>query len=238
MSENTAGYFDEPPEEQIDNYEKRADGKWYIKAELEDAVATCGTPYIRTSVKLGDIEVELDPRKEQNIWGSQMENGEVYMSGVGDVNSKEKGSAARYNGDKPPMHFIPLRQQVLVFQGYSGYDADLGNFLAYLADWEEGRGEISTVVSMLGVDDLIEAAYVWQHGAEKYAAWNWTKGMAWSIPLACISRHIIEIVVGNEKDDESGRTHWGHVVCNLLMLEHFVRFFPEGDDRPPAEMFR
>jgi hypothetical protein len=42
---------------------------------------------------------------------------------------------------------------------------------------------------------------------------------------------------GEETDQESGRSHWGHVACNVIMLVHFEQFYPEGDDRPPATVW-
>ena len=81
-----------------------------------------------------------------------------------------------------------------------------------------------------------EVVRVWEHGATKYAAWNWTKGMSWSIPYACIMRHLIAWMWrGEENDPESGCSHLAHVVCNVMMLMHYAKFYPEGDDRPLKE---
>ena len=77
-----------------------------------------------------------------------------------------------------------------------------------------------------------EVAYVWQYGADKYAAWNWAKGMPWSVPYACALRHLFAWFRGERNDPESGCSHLAHVVCNVMMLLHFENGYPEGDDRP------
>jgi hypothetical protein len=112
---------------------------------------------------------------------------------VGDVNSKERGTGARYNGGKPDLSLIPLVT-------------------------------------------LEDEARVWMHGREKYASWNWTKGMAWSIPLACALRHLSKWQAGEDLDQESGLPHLAHAMCNLRMLTLFATNYPEGDDRPVKEL--
>lgn len=108
---------------------------------------------------------------------------------IGDVNSAEKGSGARYNDGKPAFHLIPLCT-------------------------------------------LEDEARVWEYGRRKYAAWNWAKGMAWSVPLACALRHLSAWQRGEDIDPESGLPHLAHVSCNIRMLTLYSRTFPEGDDRP------
>lgn len=108
---------------------------------------------------------------------------------VGDVNSSEKGTGARYNDNKPDYSLIPL-------------------------------------------STLEDEVRVWEYGKRKYAAWNWAKGMAWTIPFACCLRHLAAWQRGEENDQESGLPHLAHAICNLRMLTHYSRAYPEGDDRP------
>lgn len=108
---------------------------------------------------------------------------------IGDVNSDEKGSGARYNANKVRYELIPTH--------------------------------------------LLEStARVFEHGARKYSEWNWTKGMPWSVLIGCIKRHLAAIERGEDIDPESGERHVGHLMCNALMLEHYMNLYPEGDDRP------
>lgn len=113
--------------------------------------------------------------------------------GIGDVNSKEKGSGARYNIGKADLSLIPLVT-------------------------------------------LEEEAMVWEYGKAKYAAWNWAKGMNWSVPYACALRHLSAWQRGEEIDPESGQSHLAHVMCNIRMLMLFSKTYQEGDDRPPKEL--
>ncbi len=79
---------------------------------------------------------------------------------------------------------------------------------------------------------LEDEARVWEHGRKKYAAWNWAKGMAWSVPFGCAMRHLAAWQRGEELDPESGLPHLAHAMCNLRMLTLYATQYPEGDDRP------
>lgn len=114
---------------------------------------------------------------------------------IGDVNSNEKGSGARYNDDKPDFSLIPL-------------------------------------------STLEDEARVWAYGAKKYKAWNWAKGMPWSVPYACAMRHLSAWQRGEDIDPESGQPHLAHVMCNIRMLTLYSKTYPEGDDRPPKELLK
>lgn len=86
--------------------------------------------------------------------------------------------------------------------------------------------------SLLPLHLMEPVARVWELGAKKYAAWNWAKGMSWSVPIACMIRHIAAYMRGETIDPESGQSHMAHVICNAMMLLHFEEFYTEGDDRP------
>jgi hypothetical protein len=90
--------------------------------------------------------------------------------------------------------------------------------------------------SLIPMGTLEEEARVWMYGRQKYAAWNWTKGMAWSVPFACAMRHMAAWQRGEECDPESGLPHLAHAMCNLRMLTLYSKTFPQGDDRPVKEL--
>lgn len=152
---------------------------------------------------------------------------------VGDVNSSAKGSGARFNNGKAPYDLVPLRELVhsLEYAGVS--DGPEMQALACLALWQEGEDTrfLHHALLALGVGGWGECAHVFDYGRHKYAAWNWTKGMAWSIPLACAVRHLLAMLGEEVNDPESGLPHRGHIFCNICMLLTYTRTFQEGDDR-------
>jgi hypothetical protein len=86
--------------------------------------------------------------------------------------------------------------------------------------------------SLIPLCTLEDEARVWMHGRAKYAAWNWAKGMPWSVPYACTIRHLSAWQRGEDIDAESHLPHLAHAMCNLRMLTLYAQSFPEGDDRP------
>ena len=164
---------------------------------------------------------------------------ESTSKGVGDVNSTEKGSGARFNTGKAPFELIPLE---IIAQYYDNLSEDFTATSEFDALWalrSLGRWQVTGVnshlydaLNFLGTGGWPECAQVFDYGKRKYAEWNWAKGMAWSIPLACAARHLIAIMGFEEDDPESRLPHRGHVFCNIVMLLTYAKTFPEGDDRP------
>jgi hypothetical protein len=86
--------------------------------------------------------------------------------------------------------------------------------------------------SLLPLNTLEDEVRVWMYGKNKYAAWNWAKGMPWSVPYACLLRHLAAWQRGEENDPESGLPHLAHAACNLRMLTLYASTYKDGDDRP------
>lgn len=78
-----------------------------------------------------------------------------------------------------------------------------------------------------------EVVAVLQYGAEKYAPFNWYKGMDYSRCFNSTQRHLTAWLAGEDKDPETGLSHLAHAACNLLFLLAFVREGRGNDDRPP-----
>jgi hypothetical protein len=162
--------------------------------------------------------------------------------GIGDVNSNEKGSGARFNNGKPAMELLPLREvATLLMEPYVKAEIIPAEIAAisHLAAFQEGADNaVFAAMKVLGdpQETLVECAQVFDYGKRKYAEWNWAKGMNWSIPLACAVRHLMAMLRGEWIDPieekGSGLPHRGHVMCNLMMLATYLRTFREGDDRP------
>lgn len=154
---------------------------------------------------------------------------------VGDVNSEARGSGARFNSGKAPMEFIPMRAVAAMLSGTLPEDAEM--MLEALVRFEEGEDAAIDAALAYGSASAASAARVFAFGAEKYAAWNWAKGMPWSVPLACIKRHLLAAGRREEADEESRLPHVSHALCNVVMLQHYVVHYREGDDRPPRSVF-
>lgn len=158
---------------------------------------------------------------------------------IGDINSKEPGSGARFNDGKPPFRFIPwtaLAAWAVARLDNEQLQAEsvrrIVNAAECLAPWEFGFGSASRALGYASFEDLTRAADQYAYGAQKYDDWNWALGMLWSVPSECAKRHFAKAVVGLELDDESGVPHTGAFWCNVLMLSHLTKHYPEGDDRP------
>lgn len=163
------------------------------------------------------------------------------LAGVGDIHGNEKGSGARFNSGKDKVEYIPAEVIADVYDMLGHHNAI--TILRSIGDFEVGRDDDERYYLSLAYN-LIPIEHRWKStgeqfhfGAKKYAAWNWSKGMNWSVPIACIKRHCIKILEGEEIDQESGVHHYGAIGCNLTMLMHYVKYFQEGDDRPPKEYF-
>ena len=161
---------------------------------------------------------------------------------VGDIDSDLKGTGARYNNGKPDYSLV-LLHDLAEFISNSEYNLCVNDYLfdtlTSLASFQETHDErfLKAALQELGIRAFEESTYVFTYGAAKYKSWNWCKGMAWSVPLACAVRHLLAAIQGQEYDEESKRLHIGHVVCNILMLLHYSRHYKEGNDLPPLSCF-
>jgi hypothetical protein len=147
---------------------------------------------------------------------------------VGDITSNE-----RFNDGKLPMDFIPSQYWHYQWKGIKGCPQHV---MLALNAFESGN--LDALKEWFTHDAppnwMNDAARVFEYGAKKYAAWNWAKGMDWSVPIGCILRHTQKIIDGEELDEESGMPHTGHITCNMIMLDWFADHYPEGNNLPPA----
>ncbi|HEX7906733.1 MAG TPA: dATP/dGTP diphosphohydrolase domain-containing protein [Paraburkholderia sp.] len=155
--------------------------------------------------------------------------------GIGDITSTTKGTAARYNAGKAPLELIPLRIIAEQARRASGvkFESEIRALFA-LARFQEGGGIDDLLAAIAAIGPAWdECAAVFDYGRAKYDEWNWAKGFAWSVPIACAARHVLfGMMAGEQNDGESKLPHRGHFLCNIVMLLTFIRTYPEGDDRP------
>ena len=107
------------------------------------------------------------------------------------------------------------------------------DFLILLKKWQRKECNAKTLLNSFCQADILDAARVLEFGKEKYAAWNWTRGMKYSVVTGSILRHLWKIMMSSEAiDDESELPHWGHIACNVIFLVHYEDYYKAGDDRP------
>jgi len=176
-----------------------------------------------------------------------MEESTMTDTGIGSLESQEKGSAARKNAGKPTWSSLPLQQVADLMLamtrtqpafGLSALTAALGAFQA------EGTHYRAFDVLELGTRYLMQATgtnfdgamcqviKVWELGEKKYARYNWMKGMPWTETINSAQRHVMHMFNGEQIDKDSGEHHAAHFICNAMMMLHFVQYYPEGNDLP------
>lgn len=162
---------------------------------------------------------------------------------IGDIHSTARGSGARYNEGKPAMELIPLRAVADSFWCPMSAESDLEVArvqcaLEHLGEFQiTGKAAALRSALRLLTPYWEDCARVFEYGRTKYASWNWIKGMPWSSVIGCAARHAHAYLRGDDVDHESGLSHIGHLLCNIVMLYTFVDTYPEGNDLPPSELF-
>lgn len=79
---------------------------------------------------------------------------------------------------------------------------------------------------------LAGLAEVLKFGANKYASWNWAKGISYTRLIAALLRHTFAILRGELIDPESGLPHINHVGCCWMFLSHHMAVRPDMNDLP------
>lgn len=84
---------------------------------------------------------------------------------------------------------------------------------------------------LLPPDAVEEIVKVLAFGAEKYGAYNWAKGMAWSRVFAALMRHMWAWWARKGTDPETGLSHLAHAGCCILFLLAYEKRKVGTDDR-------
>lgn len=106
-----------------------------------------------------------------------------------------------------------------------------GQILLTGAKKDEGKPRWELVAG-----DAVEGvAKVLTFGANKYAARNWEKGIAYGRVFGAIMRHLWKWWGGEDKDSETGLSHLDHAMCEIMFLSAYEKRGKNGtvqDDRP------
>lgn len=76
---------------------------------------------------------------------------------------------------------------------------------------------------------------VLEYGAKKYEVDNWKEGYPIRRTFSSLMRHLTAFMEGEDIDPESGCSHLGHAMCNLLFMQYMLDNKPEYDDRIKKE---
>lgn len=86
--------------------------------------------------------------------------------------------------------------------------------------------------SLVDFPSLEPMVRVLEFGAQKYSRNNWKKGLPINSIIDSLMRHVIAYKEGEDIDPESGISHIGHMMCNLMFLSYVDRNLKDKfDDR-------
>lgn len=85
--------------------------------------------------------------------------------------------------------------------------------------------------SLVPQSSLIPMVRVLEFGTKKYGDYNWTKGLSIRETCESLKRHLDAFMEGEDKDNESGLSHIGHIQCNALFLSWMMENRSDLDDR-------
>jgi len=94
--------------------------------------------------------------------------------------------------------------------------------------YNEGKALLS--YNLLSEAVTIAESRVWEYGAQKYAAGNWTQGQPVMSASDSLLRHLTAFLNGEDNDPESGLPHVAHVMTCAKILAN--GYFLGCDDRP------
>ena len=81
-------------------------------------------------------------------------------------------------------------------------------------------------------DALEPMVRVLEYGAKKYDRHNWKKGQRVTELCDSAMRHAIALISGEENDSESGISHIGHIMCNVMFIKYNLSYLRNAyDDR-------
>lgn len=85
--------------------------------------------------------------------------------------------------------------------------------------------------SLVDFDALEDLVRVLEYGSQKYDDHNWKKGLKSTEICESLLRHIFAFLRGEDKDNESGESHIGHIMANAMFLSYMMKFRPDLDTR-------
>lgn len=85
--------------------------------------------------------------------------------------------------------------------------------------------------SLVHFESLEPMVRVLEYGENKYSDFQWMKGLSHRQVAESLFRHLTAYLDGEDKDNESGEHHVGHILSNAMFLSYNIKHHPELDDR-------
>jgi len=85
--------------------------------------------------------------------------------------------------------------------------------------------------SLVDFEALQPMVRVLMKGAEKYSPDNWKRGLPMKDMFSSLMRHMVAFMSGQDNDAETGESHLGHALCNLMFMSWMLANKPEFDNR-------
>lgn len=86
-------------------------------------------------------------------------------------------------------------------------------------------------IALISYDAIWEEAKVMGFGEKKYGTWNWSKGLSTLRLCSAAMRHILQFLMGEDNDSETGFSHLAHARCCMGMAIWMLKHKPGYDDR-------
>lgn len=94
-------------------------------------------------------------------------------------------------------------------------------------------GKTKLAIGLLPSTGVLWGAAACADGAKKYGAYNWRPDkITYTVYLDAMLRHIYCLLDGENKAEDSGHHHLGHIIATASILADAVRNKGVIDDRP------
>lgn len=110
---------------------------------------------------------------------------------------------------------------------------DSGQRRQYSTGAQRDRGDLKPMPSLIHPYFLFRLGMHMARGAEKYDAWNWTKGMPVGDFMASAFRHLTQAMAGDESEDHLAAVAFNVMGAMVMKAGVIAGIYPaELDDMP------
>ena len=125
----------------------------------------------------------------------------VESGNVGNLDSDDIGTGARFNEGKPDYSLMILEDMILPYKTDITLETSFDMVSMFQSTGDSDHLDSALQVMYDYANAKTQKGFtwepvvrVWEFGQKKYKRWNWVKGMPWSVPLGCYVRHLLMIV--------------------------------------------